>query len=300
MDFGYSSAIYYEFDLMSVLPLFREAGIKYIELSSGLPHLDCCRPDTARELGKKLNELSLKPYSAHLPFGTGLDIASLDRNHRKQAVGKILESCAFFKEVNENISFVLHPGGSILENSGHRHGAGNLTDKNYESVRLAMVEASIKSVMELARAYPGNRFCMETHFPPYLGGSIDDIHRIISTIDRENVGVCIDTSHVNLHFDPVKVVRLFGKKIYAFHLSDNYKTYDSHFMPGEGTVKWDDFFSNVEDIGFAGIATIEVLRHDYTLSKYELMKQAYRRFTDLHAECLNKYELQKKMWNFWW
>jgi D-psicose/D-tagatose/L-ribulose 3-epimerase len=77
--------------------------------------------------------------------------------------------------------------------------------------------------------------------------------RLCELIDRPNVGIHLDTYHMNIEekrWD--EPVRLAGARLCHFHLCEN-----DRGIPGTGLVHWDHLFGALAAIGYQGYAAME-------------------------------------------
>lgn len=77
--------------------------------------------------------------------------------------------------------------------------------------------------------------------------------------------VCMDTGHTNVAHrfgdnpTPGDAIRQLGNRITCLHLHDNNGLSDQHKIPGTGDIDWEDVFSALDEIGYAGTFNLEVV-----------------------------------------
>lgn len=77
--------------------------------------------------------------------------------------------------------------------------------------------------------------------------------------------VCMDTGHTNkatrFAGNPSvgDAIRRLGSRLQVLHLNDNDGLTDQHKIPQTGTVDWEDTFSALDEIGYAGNYNMEIL-----------------------------------------
>jgi sugar phosphate isomerase/epimerase len=84
---------------------------------------------------------------------------------------------------------------------------------------------------------------------------------LIAYAGEENMGVCLDTGHLNLAGgNPAAFVAEAGPLLHALHIADNEGYYDQHFMPyfGRGTVPWAEFMRALGGSGYEGLFNFEI------------------------------------------
>ena len=102
----------------------------------------------------------------------------------------------------------------------------------------------------------------------YKGGYIDghavrpeDIMEILSRVDEEYVGACIDTGHANIfRINIGKMARMYGKRLIALHVNGNAGG-DSHALPysfAGDRQDYYDFSAALKEIGYKGSYNLEV------------------------------------------
>lgn len=93
----------------------------------------------------------------------------------------------------------------------------------------------------------------------YLGVTVDELAQVFGAIPSPYLGLALDLGHANLlpgGADPF--IETFPDKICHLHISDNNGVLDQHLRVGEGNINFKSIFGRLEEIGFAGTATLEV------------------------------------------
>ena len=99
---------------------------------------------------------------------------------------------------------------------------------------------------------------------PFPCGSAEDVLYIINRIGHPLMKTCLDTGHANISGqDVAHMARLYGDKLVALHLQDNYGKIgpiyeDLHLLPTCGRIPWQDVFAALRDIGYEGTLNLEV------------------------------------------
>lgn len=90
----------------------------------------------------------------------------------------------------------------------------------------------------------------------------DDLMYFVEGINSENLGVCLDTGHLNIaleNADHEAFIRRVGKHLKALHIADNEGSTDQHLLPfGRGTVKIVKVVKALKEIGYDGLFNYEV------------------------------------------
>jgi len=98
----------------------------------------------------------------------------------------------------------------------------------------------------------GLKLAIET--PPY-----DYIIKLVDAIDRDDVGINLDTGHSFLEGnDPAFVARKIGKRLFTVHLQDNFGVNDDHQPPGLGKIDWHSTLTALNEIGYNGPLMMEM------------------------------------------
>jgi len=90
-------------------------------------------------------------------------------------------------------------------------------------------------------------------YETYLVNTCEQALRLKEMIGRDNVGVHLDTYHMNIEeksfYDATK---LAGRDLIHYHLCEN-----DRGIPGTGMVDWDGIFRALGEIGYTGFAAME-------------------------------------------
>lgn len=113
--------------------------------------------------------------------------------------------------------------------------------------------------------------------------------------DRENVGFCIDTGHQLCYDHGVDLFEMFGDKLIATHLNDNFGqtgdeiTFydDCHLLPFDGVVDWNYVYNNLVKLDFREPLTFELNKKSrptrHANDRYDAMS-----LHDYYAECYKR------------
>ena len=178
-----------------------------------------------------------------LTYSLGLDraydVSSLDENIRKGGV-----------EYLSNIVRKMHVGGGTLLSGVSYAGWG--TPDNFLGDKRPYWEQSIKSMKEIIKVAEecGVTYCVEAvnRFETCLINTAEEALRYVSEIDSPNIGVLLDTYHMNIEENNIgDAIRLVGNKLTSFHTGENNRT-----APGRGHLDWDEIFGALSDINYKG------------------------------------------------
>ncbi len=129
--------------------------------------------------------------------------------------------------------------------------------------REEMVDQNHKALKELLDYISGTDMviCLENLLNEHIVNSIEDLMYFIDSFNSENLGICLDTGHLNLtDKDQVRFIRTGGKHIKALHLANNdgYSG-DQHLMPYTcGNVDFVSVIREMKKLGYEGLYNLEI------------------------------------------
>jgi len=91
--------------------------------------------------------------------------------------------------------------------------------------------------------------------------NVDDLMWFVEQINSENLGICLDTGHLNFSGTPDQVafIRRAGKHLKALHIADNEGKTDQHMLPfGRGNVDFAAVADALKEIGYDRLFNYEV------------------------------------------
>lgn len=101
---------------------------------------------------------------------------------------------------------------------------------------------------------------------------------LFENIKNDNAGVCFDSGHCHCHFDDKFSWGVFKNKFFALHLHDNDKTDDTHLLPFDGTINWEEFQNNIRQANYNGPIILE------SCYKGDYLKMSIEEFYKLSLE----------------
>lgn len=113
---------------------------------------------------------------------------------------------------------------------------------------------SIRQVADYA-GERGVRLAVEplNRFETDLVNTVDQALELIDLIGRDNVGLLLDTFHMNIEEKHLgDAVRTTGSRLFHVQVSEN-----DRGTPGSGHVPWQEFFDSLVDIGYDGQVVVE-------------------------------------------
>ena len=145
------------------------------------------------------------------------------------------------------------------------------------------IEQNIIKLKEIAAYIEGRSItvCLE-NLQLRAPRSIEEILYIIDRVGSKQLGICLDTGHLNL---TVKGHRNFilkaGARLKALHIADNDGVTDQHRMPfNYGTVDFYEVVRALREIGYEGIFNLEIsgeawIPHELRDAKLCFIKRGY-------------------------
>ncbi len=96
-------------------------------------------------------------------------------------------------------------------------------------------------------------------------GSVEQLLWYIDKIGSDNLGICLDTGHLNLcDGDQAGFIKKAGKHLKALHIAQNEGERDQHMMPfGKGTIDFEEVVRALKEIGYQGLFNLEIPGESY-------------------------------------
>jgi sugar phosphate isomerase/epimerase len=243
---GLSTGCFYKTPILECLETIRASGFCMIEVVFSPQHLDYKDLGAVRRTALRIDELGMEAYSFHAPFANDIDISSPDFAIREYALDEILRAVEAASLLGVHY-FVIHPGP---ENA-------DIPSREERMVRIENV-ISVLNRVAVRCAESGIKCVLENKLPHLLFGSSSDIVWILGSLDRNDVGACLDTGHAFLAGDLYNLVYKLGPYLRMLHVHDNRGHGDEHLPPGEGRIEWGTLVRELVEVGFHGAMILEV------------------------------------------
>ncbi len=239
------SAYYNDLSPEDALREFKSHGYDYCELSCEHAVVLLERGD-AKTIGEEFrrfaNDIGIELLQGHLPIEKKLCIDE-DRAFLKKQLD-------LFRAIGIK-NAVLHLDTLEWKNNKNI----SLEEKRDENSKaLTELLDSIKDsdiVICLENLFPIDGFC----------SSANDLMYFIEKFNSKNLGICLDTGHLNLcDKDQVAFIKKAGKNIKALHLDNNDgQKYDQHLMPyGLGNVDFVSVIREMKKLDYKGLYNLEI------------------------------------------
>ena len=202
---GLSTGCFYKTPILECLETIRASGFCMIEVVFSPQHLDYKDLGAVRRTALRIEELGMEAYSFHAPFAIDIDISSPDFAIREHALDEILRAVEAASLLGVHY-FVIHPGP---ENA-------DIPSREERMVRIENV-ISVLNRVAVRCAESGIKCVLENKLPHLLFGSSSDIVWILGSLDRNDVGACLDTGHAFLAGDLYNLVYKLGPYLRMLH-----------------------------------------------------------------------------------
>jgi L-ribulose-5-phosphate 3-epimerase len=101
--------------------------------------------------------------------------------------------------------------------------------------------------------------------PGMLVNSLADWERLSDEASLPDFGLALDVGHVPCteSITAGDAIRRYGDAIRTVHLDDSRNGVHEHLQIGDGSLDWPDIMRALRDVGFNGIASVELSRHSH-------------------------------------
>ncbi|WP_369018254.1 sugar phosphate isomerase/epimerase [Thermatribacter velox] len=128
-----------------------------------------------------------------------------------------------------------------------------------EAPRNKEIEWVVPAIQEAAdyAAELGVRLAIEAwnRYETYFLNRCEQVLDLVHRINRPNVGVWLDTFHMNIEESSIPdAIRLAGKELFYLHIADSNRA-----APGRGHIDFKPIIEALKDIGYTGYLSMELL-----------------------------------------
>ena len=101
--------------------------------------------------------------------------------------------------------------------------------------------------------------------PGMLVQSLADWERLREKTSLSTLGLTLDVGHVPCteSISAGDAIRKYGTALRTVHLDDSKNGVHEHLQIGDGSLDWPDIMRALRDVGFTGIASVELSRHSH-------------------------------------
>jgi sugar phosphate isomerase/epimerase len=205
--------------------------------------------------------------SFHGPYGFECDIGNFDTKGRREAMRKHEEHLQYCSSLGAKY-YVIHPGFETY----WKNGGGTwddtkkvMTFPRNENTIGRLWETNAASIVELADFADGLGVEMAFENGPTNMMTPTETINVVRAANRRNVGVCLDTGHVNVGgtVKPADAIREVGPLLRTLHLHDNNADGDFHLAPGMGSIDWVAVGQALRDVAYSGTFNLELPPADW-------------------------------------
>ncbi len=220
--------------------MIREAGFEVVGIGASPQHSGYTTAAGRAAIGKLLEENGVTVDSVHAPFPEGDRLFSLDEAERSES----LRQCQFALDTAAELDgriVVIH----LIQPYGIPQG----------EVRSRMIEQGRQSVSALAEyaRCRGVKLALENGQEPEYDQVVASF---LAEFDDQAVGFCYDSGHENVQGMCFKMLEQFGHRLLTTHIHDNEGS-DTHMLPYEGTIDWDEFRRVFRGLRYSGNLLLE-------------------------------------------
>ncbi len=269
MELGLSTFLFEDYKLLSILPLYREAGIEYLEIKPQKGHFDYQDPEYLHQVARELKKHNLKVKSMHMPVSaTGVDISLIEEYDRVWSVREVEKTILALLRLNGEI-IVVHPGSTLLGEKERR-------------IRQERSEKSLEEILKFCENW-GIKIALENTLPGKTGDNIMDVLSMVKKFNSPNLGICLDSGHYHIttptkeNSDVIECLSELKDYLLHVHLHDNHGKEDEHNLPGEGNIDWNSLMKGLRKINYQGIMMFEIRKKNNPPGKeiLEKLKKIY-------------------------
>lgn len=238
------------------ISLIREAGFEATSLwweSEDMPY-----PVKKEDMPRLVREAGLLLENIHVPFNDSDALWSEDDSVRASVVNSHLtwlHDCA----LHQIPTMVMHLSDRQDSQVSRHQGL-----KSLETLTRTAEELGVTIAVENTRHNDRVRFILES-------------------ISSPSLGFCFDSSHHRLtDLGDFNLLKDFGSRLAATHLSDNDGAEDRHWLPGHGTIDWNTL-TGVFPKSYSGCLTMEVgpTEEERVGTPQEFLWRAHLRLTEV-------------------
>ncbi len=248
----------------SAIETLASCGYHHAEFSDEHGKMLMDRPDplkAAAELADFANDHGLVLEQAHLHLTA--DISHPDPSLRQSFLDFLKKELRVYERLGVKAA-VLHCGGKAARDQG---------------MPVADIDAiTAASLTELCASIEGGSIRIALENIPLTQPFATDLRRMIAKVNRPELGICLDTGHLNLvQGDPCAFLEEAGDLLIALHIADNLGNADHHMLPcGRGTVNWSAFMKSLKASSYSGLFNFEVPGERFPVSRpIQLLKLKY-------------------------
>ncbi|SNR64503.1 sugar phosphate isomerase/epimerase family protein [Desulfurobacterium atlanticum] len=197
--------------------------------------------------------LKEKPVTFHAPF-LDLNPGAVDSYVREATIKRYRE----MKPIEE----ILNPEGIVFHSGFHPRKILPIYDRWFRNC--------VDTFQQIADLFKNTKIAIENVFDE----TPEHLIKLISAIDRENAGICLDIGHWKI-FSSLPLsewIESCKDKLFEFHIHDNDGKNDLHIAAGEGTIDFSDLIKLLNSKkNISQILTMEAKTEEDQLKSYNFI-----------------------------
>jgi sugar phosphate isomerase/epimerase len=223
-------------------------GAQALELFAARGHFNYHDKEHVKELGNWFKSEKVQFHSMHAPIGMDnnfhsggqqVNIVDNDKRNRIDAMDEIKRAI----EVAEYVPFKY-----LIQHIGK-------SDEYDDPRKFENALSGIEHLRAFARPL-GVSLLLE-NIPNDLS-TPEKLKEIIRLLRYEDLGICFDVGHAHLMSSVHQAFSLLEDRIRSTHVHDNKRDRDSHLLPGEGTIDWDQTMQALRGASQAPALLLEI------------------------------------------
>lgn len=191
----------------------------------------------------------------HAPY-QAINLASFDESERIFGVKMVSQAMRFLAEIGGE-TIIVHPTSVPIGSTLPYYTLGNVgkaTENAHRSIAQLATIAQVEGVSIALENLPARGMSAR----PLQ--NMQELRSFIADLPQPTVGICHDIGHSRLiNLDIGDEARIASDRLLALHLQDGHTNDDDHLPPGHGILNFDLYGKVLDDIGFEGARTLEVL-----------------------------------------
>lgn len=217
----------------------REANMKHVELGPELATSLSLKE--AVHLTQLLEKQGISVYSIHAPYGEKADLSAEDEKKRKKSIESHKKLIKNMPELQSSI-LVIHPGDK--------------TDTEKIDLRTKLFCKSLEELLIFASEHK-IKLALENMPPGFVGNNAQELKNILEKMNSSQIGICFDTGHAHIGGRFNEDFKTLQPYIVTFHVHDNDGLRDLHLQPPYGTILWDSFVEELQNMSFQNPVIME-------------------------------------------
>jgi sugar phosphate isomerase/epimerase len=228
---------YQVFGIEKTIDIFADAGFQSVDFNTDLPeyHSDEHDEQFYKELRAYGESRGIEFLQAHAPFSSSF----IDAEQSEQRFQEIVKSIRIASWLGTKI-IVVHPCNHLQY----------LIEENQKEIyeyNLAFYRRLIPYAKEA-----GVKIAIE-NIPKTLTATAEGLIKLYDELNDPVFVVCFDVGHAHrIGENPAEMIRKLGNRIQCTHIHDNMGDSDSHFLPYQGTIDWENVVKAFAEIQYTG------------------------------------------------